>query len=104
MPAPGEVGLASPVASDAAILWIPHSVKTNWFRFSLAEMLILTTAIVVLAAEAQAVGMWTIAFAVLATGSVLTVHRRLRPSPLVLLLGMPVLVLLIVLLLLPDVQ
>ena len=76
----------------------------NRFQFGLAELLILVSAIAVLAAESRAVGFPIIAFAVLATLAVLIAHRHLPPSPFVLLLSVPLLVLLIVFLLLPDVQ
>jgi len=74
------------------------------FRFSLRELLILTTAIAALAAEAQALGLSVIGFALLAMLALLIARSLWQRSPVVLLLSVPALVLLIIWSLLPEVQ
>jgi predicted benzoate:H+ symporter BenE len=74
------------------------------FRFSLRELLILTTAIAALAAEAQALGFSVTGFALLAMLALLIARSLWQRSPVVLQLSVPALVLLIIWSLLPEVQ
>jgi hypothetical protein len=73
-------------------------------RFTVGELLILTAAIAILAAEASSVGLSPIAFALLAALAVIVAHIRWLQSPIALLIVVLPLVSILLWQLQPEVQ